>query len=104
MVDRLKIEVVVQLPPPTTIFHLQSLQGKEIFLCRFISKYPEITKWIMRLFKKGAPFDSIEQSQRSFESLKNALTKTSLLSPLDYSIDLILYLVYSNATIDMVIV
>jgi hypothetical protein len=31
MVDPLKVEAIVQLPPPCTIPQLQSLQGKEIF-------------------------------------------------------------------------
>jgi hypothetical protein len=36
MVDPLKVEAIVNFPPPRTIIQLQSLQGKENFLCRFI--------------------------------------------------------------------
>lgn len=53
MVDPLKVEAIVQLPPPCTIPKLQSLQGKANFLRRFVANYAEITKGFMRLLKKG---------------------------------------------------
>jgi hypothetical protein len=56
MVDPLKVEVIVQLPPPRTILQLQSLQGKANFLRRFIANYAEITKGFMHLLKKDVPF------------------------------------------------
>jgi hypothetical protein len=56
IVDPLKVEAIIQLPPPHTILQLQSLQGKEIFLRRFIMNYAEITKGFMRLLKKDVPF------------------------------------------------
>jgi hypothetical protein len=39
----LKVEVILNLPPPSSLIHLQSLQGKENFLRRFIPNYAEIT-------------------------------------------------------------
>jgi hypothetical protein len=56
MVDPLKVEAIVQLPPLYTIPQLQSLQGKENFLRCFITSYAEITKGFMRLLKKDIPF------------------------------------------------
>jgi hypothetical protein len=56
MVDPLKVEAIIQLPPPRTILQLQSLQGKENFLRHFIANYDEITKGFMRLLKKEVPF------------------------------------------------
>jgi hypothetical protein len=49
MVDPLKVEAIIQLPPPRTILQLQSLQGKVNFLRRFIANYAKITKGFMRL-------------------------------------------------------
>ena len=55
-VDPFKVEAIVQLPPPSSICQLQSLQGKANFLRRFIANYAEITKGFMRLLRKGVPF------------------------------------------------
>lgn len=55
-VDILKVEAITNLPPPHTILQLQILQGKAIFLRRFIASYFEITKGFMHLLKKGVPF------------------------------------------------
>jgi hypothetical protein len=56
MVDPLKVEVIIQLPPLQNIRQLQSLQGKSNFLHRFIANYADITKGFMCLLKKGVPF------------------------------------------------
>jgi hypothetical protein len=63
MVDPLKVEAIVNFPPPRTIIQLQSLQGKENFLHRFIANYVEITKGFMCLLKKGVPFVWDDQAQ-----------------------------------------
>jgi hypothetical protein len=51
MVDPLKVEEILRLPPPCTIRQLQGLQGKANFLRRFIVNYANITKGFMRLLK-----------------------------------------------------
>jgi hypothetical protein len=43
-VDPLKVEAILNLPPPSTLHQLQSLQGKENFLHRFIPNYVELMK------------------------------------------------------------
>ena len=50
-VDPLKVEAIVNMPPPHSIRKLQSLQGKSNFLQRFIVDYAKITKGFMRLIK-----------------------------------------------------
>jgi hypothetical protein len=79
MVDPLKVEAIVQLPPPCIVPQLQSLQGKENFLQHFIANYDEITKGFMHLLKKDAPFHWDEATQCSFKALKCALTSAPLL-------------------------
>jgi hypothetical protein len=79
MVDPLKVEAILQLPPPCTVPQLQSLQGKANFLWRFIANYAEITKGFMRLLKKGVPFHWDEDAQHSFKALKCTLTFAPLL-------------------------
>jgi hypothetical protein len=79
MVNPLKVEAIIQLPPPRTILQLQSLQGKANFFRRFIANYVEITKGFMRLLNKDVPFYWDDAAQRSFDALKHALTMTPLL-------------------------
>jgi hypothetical protein len=104
MVDPLKFEVIIQLPPPCTILQLQSLQGKENFLRCFIANYAEIKKGFMCLLKKYVPFYWDDAAQCSFEALKHALTTAPLLRPPKYNKDLLLYLATAESTIGMVLV
>ena len=58
----------------------------------------------MHLLKKDSPFILDERAQESFDALKKALELTPVLSPANYSRDLLLYLVASHETIGMVLV
>jgi hypothetical protein len=104
MVDPLKVEAIIQLPPPRTILKLQSLQSKANFLRRFIANYAEITKGFMHLLKKDVPFFWDEATQCSFDALKHALTTAPLLRPPNYNKDFFLYLAAAESTIGMVLV
>jgi hypothetical protein len=100
----LKVEAIVQFPPPCTILQFQSLQGKVKFLRHFITNYAEIKKGFMDLLKKNIPFHWDEANQFAFEVLKSALTTTPLLRPPNYNQDFLLYLVAKESTIGMVLV
>jgi hypothetical protein len=104
MVDPLKVEEIVQLPPPCTVPQLQSLQGKANFLRCFITNYVKITKGFMLLLKKDTPFHWDKATQHSFEALKRALTSAPLLRPPNYNKYFLLYLVVAKLTIGMVLV
>jgi hypothetical protein len=104
MVDPLKVEEIIQFPPPCTILQLQNLQGKVNFLRRFIANYAEITKVFMHLLKKYVPFFWDKDAQHAFDALKHALTTMPLLRPPNYNKDFLLYLVATESTIGMVLV
>jgi hypothetical protein len=104
MVNPLKVEAIVQFPPSFTIPQLQSLQRKANFVQHFFVNYTEITKGFMSLLKKVVPLCWDEATQLSFEALKRSLTSTSLLWPLDYNRDFLLYLAAAESTIGMVLV
>ena len=57
----------------------------------------------MRLLKQDTPFVWDETAQLAFEALKKALLSATLLRPLDYSRDFILYLAASESTIGVVL-
>jgi hypothetical protein len=103
-VDPLKVEAILNLPPPSTLHQLQSLQGKANFLRRFIPNYAELTQGFTQLLNKCYEFVWNDTSNKSFEALKLALTHTPLLFPPDYSRDYFLYLTASDSTIAMVLV
>ena len=103
-VDPLKVEAIVNMPPPRSLTQLQSLQGKSNFLRRFIVNYAKITKGFMRLLKQDTPFVWDETAQLAFEALKKALLSAPLLRPPDYSRDFILYLDPLELTIGVVLV
>jgi hypothetical protein len=83
---------------------LQSLQGKENFLRRFVPKYAELTKGFIQFLKKGFPLFGMTLLKQSFDSLKHALTNTPLLHPPDYSHNYFVYLAASDSTFAMVLV
>jgi hypothetical protein len=104
MVDPLKVEAIIQLPPSCTIHQLQILHGKVNFLWCFIANNVEITKGFMCLLKNGVPFHWDDVAQHSFEALKCTLTSTPLLRPPNYNKDFLLYLATAESTINMVLV
>ena len=55
-VDPLKVEEILQLSPLCNISHLQSLQGMDNFLQRFMLNFSNLTNGFMCLFKKDTPF------------------------------------------------
>jgi hypothetical protein len=69
-VDPLKVEEIIDFPPPKSIIQLQGLQGKEKFLRRFVSNYAKITKGFMRLLKKGCTFYLGRTSPMIFQSFE----------------------------------
>jgi hypothetical protein len=103
-VDPLKVEAILNLPPPSSLRQLQSLQGKANFLRRFIPNYAELTLGFTRLLKKGSEFVWDTTANKAFDALKLILTRTPLLFPPDYSRDYFLYLAASDSTIAMVLV
>ena len=103
-VDPLKVEAILNFPPPYTLCQLQSLQWKEIFFRRFIPNYVELTKGFTQILKKGHDFVWDDTSNKAFEDFKLALTRTPLSFPPDYSRDYFLYLAASDSTISMVLV
>jgi hypothetical protein len=86
-VDLIKAEAILNLPPPSSLCQLQSLQGKANFLRQFILNYAEITRGFTRLLKKGSEFVWDKVAHNAFEALKLSLTKAPLLFPPDYSRD-----------------
>ena len=103
-IDPLKISIILALPAPTNLLKLQSLQGKENFLRRFVCNFVEKMHGYMRLLKKDTSFFWDEQAQWAFDNIKHALTHSPVIHPSYYSKYFLLYIASSTTTIALVLV
>jgi hypothetical protein len=60
-VDKAKVEMVEQLPPPADVKSLKSFLGHAGFYRRFINDFSKITKPLTHLFQKDVAFDFDEK-------------------------------------------
>jgi hypothetical protein len=83
-VDKVKIEVIEQLSPPTNVKGIHSFLGHAGFYRRFIHNFSQIARPLTHLLAKDAPFVFIEECLQSFHTLKKALISTPIIQPLDW--------------------
>jgi len=83
---------------------MQILQGKANFLRRFVPNYATCTQGFLHLFHRDIPFHWANQAQKSFESLKDALSQAPLIRPPSHNKDYTLYLSASDVSIAWVLV
>ena len=81
-VDRAKIEVIEQLPPPTNVKGVRSFLGHAGFYRRFIKDFSHITRPFMSLLAKDAPFKFDDECLNAFQILKKALIFAPIIQPL----------------------
>jgi len=85
-VDKAKIEVIKQLPPPVNIKGIRSLLGHCGFYRRFIRNFSQIARPMTRLLSKDVPFEFDDECLESFNILKKALTSAPIIQPRDWSL------------------
>ena len=66
--------------------------------------FANLTKGFMRLLNKDTTFCWAESTQDSFDALKQALALAPVLSPPNYSHDLLIYVAASMKMVGMVLV
>jgi hypothetical protein len=71
--DKAKIEVIEQLPPPTNVKGIHSFLGHAGFYQRFIQNFSKITRPPTHLPAKDAMFIFMEECLKSFHALKKTL-------------------------------
>jgi hypothetical protein len=74
-VDKDKVEMVEQLPPPTDVKSLRSFIGHAGFYRRFIKNFAKITKPLTQLPQKDVALDFDEKCLATFWTLKSALVR-----------------------------
>ena len=84
-VDRAKIEVIEQLPPPINIRGIRSFLGHVGFYRLFIKK-SHIARPLTNLLAKDVPFEFDDACLKTFEIFKKALISAPIIQPLDWSL------------------
>ncbi|GJT63861.1 reverse transcriptase domain-containing protein [Tanacetum coccineum] len=69
-VDRAKVDVIVKLPPPTTVKGVRSFLGHAGFYRRFIQDFSKMAQPMIHLLEKDTPFIFSDECLASFKILK----------------------------------
>nr|GEX30516.1 reverse transcriptase domain-containing protein [Tanacetum cinerariifolium] len=81
-VDKAKIEVISNLPHPTTVKGIRSFLGHAGFYHRFIKDFSKISRPMTHLLEKNSPFIFSNECIQAFRTLKYKLTEApTLIAP-----------------------
>jgi hypothetical protein len=80
-VDKAKVDLISNLPPPRTVKEVRSFLGHAGFYRRFIQDFRKITRALCKLLVKEAPFIFDEDCKKAFGALKAILMSTPIIRP-----------------------
>ncbi|GJY82273.1 reverse transcriptase domain-containing protein [Tanacetum coccineum] len=84
-VDKAKIDVITELPPPTNVKAVRSFLGHVGFYRRFIKDFSKISRPMTKLLENDLVFDFNEECIKAFKMLKEKLTNASIMVSPDWS-------------------
>jgi hypothetical protein len=73
MMDPVKVQGVVDWPPPKTVTEVRSFLGFTNFYRRFIRGFADLARPLNRLLQKDTPWTWDKEEFKAFESLKTAI-------------------------------
>jgi hypothetical protein len=82
-VDRAKIEVIENLPPPTNVKGVRGFLSHTRFYRHFIKDFSQIARPLRSLLAKDTPFEFTEHCMKAFLTLKEALISAPIIQPPD---------------------
>lgn len=82
-VDKAKIEVSVNLSPPTNTKGIKRFLGHVEFYWRFIKDFSKIVKPFSNFLVKDVAFEFPNDCLATFNGLKEKLISTPIIAPLD---------------------
>jgi hypothetical protein len=80
-VDKAKVDLISNLPPPCTVMEIRSFLVHEGFYRRFIKDFSKIARPLCRLLAKETPFEFDEECVKAFGALKEIMTSTPVIRP-----------------------
>ena len=94
-IDPERVQSIKDVRPPTNKKALQSFLGKINFIHRFVPNFAERIKPLSSLLKKDVAFRWGDETNKSFEDIKNAISQAPVLISPDVSRD---YIIFSFAS------
>ena len=85
-VDRAKVELISKLLPPTSVKQIRSFLGHVGFYRHFIKDFSKTSRPLCNMLAKDVPFNFDEECLKTYEFLKEAVTKAPIIQPLDWSL------------------
>jgi hypothetical protein len=98
-IDSSRVEAIQTLSLPRSKKEVQSFLGKINFLRIFVSNFVELVKYITTMLRKDSEIKWTAEACDSFDQIKKALTKASVLVSLDYCKE---FLIFSFSSFDIV--
>jgi len=80
-----KVAAIVNLPTPKTVRDIRSFLGMAGYYRRCIPDYARVVEPLVKLTRKGEPFEFGEEQKASFEALKQLLTSSEVMAYPDTS-------------------
>src|SRR3954470_6077063 len=85
-VDKAKVELISDLPPPRSVREIRAFLGNVRFYRRFIKDFSKLACPLTNLLSKDVKFDFNSDCLQAFNKLKDLLTTAQILKPLDWSL------------------
>ncbi|KAH9801738.1 hypothetical protein KPL71_001135 [Citrus sinensis] len=85
-VDKAKVDLISNLPPPKTVREVRSFLGHAGFYRRFIKDFSKVSRPLCNLFAKDVPFVFDDSCLVAFEKLKQLLTSSPIIQPPNWSL------------------
>jgi hypothetical protein len=85
-VDRAKVELIENLPSPTSVKQIRSFLGHAGFYRHFIKDFSKISRPLCSLLAKDIPFNFDETCHDAFQKLRSLLSSTPIMKPPDWSL------------------
>ena len=84
-VDKAKVGVIENLPPPNSVKGIRSFLGHAGFYRRFIKDFSKISKPLCNLLEKDVPFKFDDECLAAFETLKESLITAPVITAPDWT-------------------
>ena len=78
--DPEKVQAIREWPRPTTVTEVRSFLGLAGYYRKFVKDFSSIAKPLTKLTGKGVPFLWVEETEKAFKKLKEALTTAPVLA------------------------
>ena len=86
-VDKAKVNLILKLPPPTSVRGIRSFLGYAGFYRRFIKDFNKISQPLCNLLAKDVPFVFDDDAcHAAFERLRSLLSSTPIIQPPNWSL------------------